>query len=493
MQSLKQDNSMSIFIVEDEKIVALDIAASLKSLGYNVIGMASSGSEAITKVREKVPDLILMDIRLKGEMDGISAAAKIRSEHDVPVIYLTAYADENTLSRAKHTEPYGYLLKPYEKRVLHSTIEMADYKRKMEGRIKDSERWLSTILNSIGDAVIATDTRGKIKFINPVAEQLTGWEQNSALGKELSSIFKLQNEFDRTEFNINLSQVNRIITKDAVFIDKKGSERFLQLTLSPISNGKSGVLGIVLIFQDITEQKRMDKEREDLFREVNNANERLKILSHRLIEVQESERRKLARELHDEVGQILTAVKINLQTAKKVSEKFAVPHMNESIELVDEVLNQVRNLSLDLRPSMLDDLGLVPTLRWYVDKQSGRSGIEASINTEVAGKRFSPEIEITCYRITQEALNNIIKHSGAGKLSIELWIEEKELHLRIADNGKGFNFYNAIRRSLNGESTGLLGMQERVELVGGKLRIDSVTGEGTNVHAVFPADYLKEE
>jgi PAS domain S-box-containing protein len=490
MEENVHNNSTKIFIVEDEKIVALDIAASLRSLGYDVSGMASSGQEAIDKIKKNVPDLILMDIRLKGNIDGITTAESIRSEYDIPIIYLTAYADENTLERAKRTEPYGYLLKPYEKRVLHSTIEMAHYKRRMEWRIKESERWLGTILNSIADAVIATDSDGKIKFINPVAELLTGWNEKSALGKNLTEILRLLNEFDRTELKLDIHSIDKIMSRQGILTDQTGNERIILFTVSPIKNEKSGIYGNVVIFQDITEQRETEKEREELFREVSTAKERLKVLSKRLIEVQESERRKLARELHDEVGQMLTAIKINLQTAIKVSEKSAAPHLNDSVELVDDVLVQVRNLSLDLRPSMLDDLGLVPALRWYVDKQSRRTGLEVGISAEVSGKRFAPEIEITCYRILQEAINNVIKHSGANKLNVELWNDDMELHLRIADNGKGFNVYSALRRALNGESTGILGMQERVELVGGKLRLNSIPGEGTDIHAIFPIEFL---
>jgi PAS domain S-box-containing protein len=482
-------NSTNIFIVEDEKIVALDIAASLKSLGYNVTGMASSGKEAIDKVTKNIPDLILMDIRLKGEMDGISTAEAIHTRYDIPIIYLTAYADENTLERAKRTEPYGYLLKPYEKRVLHSTIEMAYYKKKMEYKVRESERWLSTILNSIADAVIATDNQGRIKFINPVAELFTGWNQTSAMGKKLSDILKLLNEFDRTGIDLEIERIDKIITRQGILTDNDGNERIILFTVSPIKS-ESRLSGIVVIFQDVTEQRRTDRERENLFREVSSARERLKVLSKRLIDVQESERRKLARELHDEVGQILTAIKINLQTAKKVTEGNAAPHLDESIELVDEVLNQVRNLSLDLRPSMLDDLGLIPAMRWYVDKQARRSGLQAHISTDLTDQRFPPEIEITCYRILQEAVNNVLKHSAAEKLKIDIWNDEHELHLRIADDGKGFNVYTALRKALNGESTGILGMQERVELVGGKLRINSISGEGTDIHAIFPINYL---
>jgi PAS domain S-box-containing protein len=490
MEESIHNNTTNIFIVEDEKIVALDIAASLKSLGYNVTGMASSGMEAIDKIKKKIPDLILMDIRLKGDMDGITTAEAIHEDYDIPVIYLTAYADENTLERAKHTQPYGYLLKPYEKRVLHSTIEMAHYKRKMEGRIKESEKWLTTVLNNIGDAVIATNNQGKIKFMNPVAGLFTGWNEKAALGKELTEILRLSNEYDRSPIDIDINMIDKIISRQGILTDPEGNERTILLTISPIKDEKRNPAGVVIVFQDITEQRRAEKEREDLFREASTARERLKVLSKRLIEVQEQERRKLARELHDEMGQILTAIKINLQTAQKVSDKDASPHLGESVELVDDVLLRVRNLSLDLRPSMLDDLGLIPAVRWYVDKQSRRAGLDANISAEIAGRRFSPEIEITCYRILQEAMTNIIKHSGAHKLNVELWNQNKELHLRIADNGSGFNVYNAMRRALNGESSGILGMQERVELVGGKLRINSIQGEGTDIHAIFPVDYL---
>jgi PAS domain S-box-containing protein len=490
MEENIHNNSTNIFIVEDEKIVALDIAASLKSLGYNVTGMASSGNEAIDKIKKKIPDLILMDIRLKGDMDGITTAETIRSEHDIPIIYLTAYADENTLERAKHTEPYGYLLKPYEKRVLHSTIEMAHYKRKMEWRIKESERWLNALLIHIGDAVIATDNNGRIKFINPVAELLTGWSEKIALSKNLSEILKLTDEFNKTPLDININEIDKIVSMQGILTDQQENERTILLTISPIKDENKSITGIVVVFQDITEQRIAEKEREDLFREASTARERLKVLSKRLIEVQELERRKLARELHDEVGQILTAIKINLQTAKKVAELKTTPHLDESVELVDDVLTRVRNLSLDLRPSMLDDLGLVPALRWYVDKQSRRTGLQVNISAEVAGKRFSPEIEITCYRILQEAVNNVIKHAEANKLNVELWNTEGELHLRIVDNGAGFNVYSAMRRALNGESTGILGMQERVELVGGKLRLNSKKGAGTDIHAIFPVDFL---
>ena len=183
-----------ILVVEDEYIVAKDIQNTLTNLGYTVPAIAASGEEAIKKAGEMQPDLILMDIVLKGALDGVETANEIKTQLDIPVVYLTAYADDKTLQRAKITEPYGYLIKPFEERELHSTIEMALYKQSMEKRLKDSEQWLSTTLNSIGECVIATDNKGVITFINPVAEELIGCEYDNVLGKQLQDIFQIRDE-----------------------------------------------------------------------------------------------------------------------------------------------------------------------------------------------------------------------------------------------------------------------------------------------------------
>ena len=161
-----------ILIVEDDNIIGLEIRDRIEALGFDVTNVVPFGEDAINEILAVRPDLILMDIRLKGKMDGIQTAKKIRECYDIPVVYLTAYADYNTLERAKITEPFGYVLKPFEERELVSTMEMALYKHKMEMKLKESERWLSTTLKSIGDGVIATDTKGRIIFMNPVAEQI---------------------------------------------------------------------------------------------------------------------------------------------------------------------------------------------------------------------------------------------------------------------------------------------------------------------------------
>ena len=163
-----------IMIAEDENIVAMDIQEALTKAHYSVSAVAGSGREALRKAEETKPDLVLMDIHLKGDMDGVQAAARIHGRFGIPIIYLTAYSDDATLQRATAAQPYGYLLKPFEKESLRTTIEMALFKHKMERDLKENQRWLSTILRSTGDAIIATDARGLVTFMNPVAESLTG-------------------------------------------------------------------------------------------------------------------------------------------------------------------------------------------------------------------------------------------------------------------------------------------------------------------------------
>ena len=187
-------SDLRIMIVEDELIVADDIKNCLQSLGYSVVATVSSGEQSIKKAQELRPDLVLMDIILKKEMDGIEAAEIIIKNFNIPVIYLTAHSDEATINKAKKTEPYGYLLKPFNERDLLTNIEIALYKHKMETKLRMSEKWFSTTLKSIGDALIATDNVGNIKFMNSIAEKITGWTLEQSSGKSLNHVFNIINE-----------------------------------------------------------------------------------------------------------------------------------------------------------------------------------------------------------------------------------------------------------------------------------------------------------
>ena len=195
-----------ILIVEDDSDVVGYIEHLLKSLGYGVCAVVSSGEAAMQKAAEVHPDLALIDMMLAGDMDGIAAAEQMRTRFNIPVVYLTAYVDQRLLKRAQIAEPFGYVLKPFAERRLHLNIEIALYRHEMERKFKESEQWLSTILRSIGDAVIATNEKGCVQFINSVAEDLTGWRQEDAFGKDLEEVFNVISEETETSIKTHIME-----------------------------------------------------------------------------------------------------------------------------------------------------------------------------------------------------------------------------------------------------------------------------------------------
>lgn len=254
-----------IFIVEDESIVALDIKCCLGNLGYTVCGIAASGEEAIERIKILLPDLVLMDIGLEGKIDGIRVAEEVKASLDIPVIYLTANSDESTLHRAKITEPFGFILKPYEEKTVQTTIEMALYKYNSEKKIRENERWFSTTLKSIGDAVITTDLEGNVTFLNTVAEELTGYGIEEAKGKALEEVFNIINEYSRLKVEHPAGKVIREgvivgLANHTILISKNGTEIPIDDSASPIKDEKGNITGVVLVFRNISDRKLAERK-----------------------------------------------------------------------------------------------------------------------------------------------------------------------------------------------------------------------------------------
>ncbi len=257
-----------ILIVEDETIVALDVQDRLTELGYEVAGMTDRGNEALELANSSRPDLVLMDIHLKGKMDGIAAADAIRQHCHIPVIYLTAFSDENTLQRAKITEPFGYIIKPFEDREIQSAIEMALYKHQAEERLRASERRYATTLSSIGDGVIATDSLGQVTFMNPVAEKLTGWSLAEAHGRPLAEIFHIVNQTTRQAVVNPVAKVLREgkvvgLANHTILIGRDGSEIAIDDCASPILDDFNRITGTVLVFQNVSEQRILEQKQQE--------------------------------------------------------------------------------------------------------------------------------------------------------------------------------------------------------------------------------------
>jgi signal transduction histidine kinase len=221
-------------------------------------------------------------------------------------------------------------------------------------------------------------------------------------------------------------------------------------------------------------------ERQRLVESTREANERLQTLSHQLLNEKEGIRRRVAAELHEEIGQLLTAAKINVESAAALTSPTATAHIDQAVTCINEAMRRVRDMSLALRPSMLDDLGLAAALRWYVDQFAQRTGLRVHHVIQPV-PRLSAGAETSLFRIAQEALTNVARHAGAANVWISLGSTEQTVQLRIRDNGVGFDVAAARARAIRGASVGLLGMEERAALVGAAYTVTSVVGDGTDV------------
>jgi signal transduction histidine kinase len=221
------------------------------------------------------------------------------------------------------------------------------------------------------------------------------------------------------------------------------------------------------------------------------AQDALQMFSRQLIEAQEEERRRIARELHDQIGQILTVVKMNLHAVQQICQgSDAGPYVKDNIEAVDEALRLVRDLSVELRPPILDDLGLTTALHWYVDRYTKRTGltVDVVIDLQDENERFSREFETACFRIAQEALTNVVRHAKATHVVVRLARNRELLLLTVKDNGAGFDVNRLRKRAPRVSTLGLISMQERAHAAGGRVDIESSPAGGTEVRFSLPLD-----
>jgi hypothetical protein len=527
-----------ILIVEDESIVALNIKNRLEELGYAVVAMLNSGEAALQVVANNRPDLVLMDIKLKGTVDGIEAAALIRSRFQIPVVYLTAYSDEETVDRAKFTEPYGYILKPFEARDLCTTIEVSLHKHRMERQLREREQWLATTLKSIGDAVITTDSQGSITFMNPVAEALTCWKQEEVLGSNLAQVFQTINEKTRQVVeNPAVVALREGVTvgleNHTLLITKDGNEVPIDDSAAPIKNDVGNILGAVLVFHDVTEQQQikaiLERTNEELeirvaesTAQLRQANEQLraeiaqrKHLESELLLALEKERElnelksrivaTVSHEYRTPLTTILSSTEMLQQYSSRWTEERKEKHfqrIHASVKyltkLVNDVLfvNQAEAESLEFNPVPLDVEQVASGL---VEEFHLQAAGQRTINFECQGVSTNPVLdERLIESMLRNLLSNGIKYSPPGsQVLLELVFERDAVVFRVSDQGIGIpsadqtKLFNAFFRGSNvgttaGVGLGLLIVKECVDLHGGEILVESEVGVGTKFTVTLP-------
>ncbi|HEU0253760.1 MAG TPA: PAS domain S-box protein [Pyrinomonadaceae bacterium] len=349
-------------------------------------------------------------------------------------------------------------------------------RKQAEVALRESEERYRELFENARDAIYVHDLEGNYISINRAAERLSGFKRDEIIGHNFIEFVAPDHiRHVRENFCSKLAKKGET-TYEVDVIAKDG--RRVPVEVSSRAIYENGILvGVQGMARDITERKI--------------AQDTLQMFSRQLIEAQEDERRRIARELHDQIGQVLTAVKMSLHSVQQVCEASeARSYVKDNIEAVDEALRLVRDLSVDLRPPVLDDLGLATALRWYVDRYARRTGLHVQLKIDLPdqGERFSREFETACFRIAQEALTNVVRHAGASRIVLKLSRHRKVLVLSIKDNGVGFDLDRLRKRAARAATLGLVGMQERAHAAGGMVEIKSEIAKGTEVKFRLPLD-----
>lgn len=356
--------------------------------------------------------------------------------------------------------------------------------RRKEERID----FLAEILKTSPISVIATDVNARVTYCNQAAEKLYSYKAEELIGKD-PGMLNAEHNADEIQKGIkDAVRQGRIWRGELLNKKKNGDLFYMHASVYPVLDKDGNFIAFVSFQEDITERKRAEDERKRLLDQVRESQEQLQSLSRRLLEVQDAERCDLARELHDQIGQNLTALGINLnimhsQFLEQLDLKTTA-RLEDSMKLVEETIESIRNMLVELRPPVLDDYGLLVALHWYSERFSERARISIILQGEESISRLPPAVEMALFRIFQEALTNVAKHARASQVNVTLKEVNRMVQLTISDDGVGFD--STDRRLKEKPGWGLITIGERAKALGGYLCVESVPGKGTQVIVKVP-------
>ena len=441
---------------------------------------------------KEMPDVVLCDYNLPRFSS--ERALKILTERglDVPFIVISHHIGEDAAVAAMQNGASDYLLKSRMGRLstaIAASIERRvsrQQKARSEQALRMSEAMTRGILNSLTTRIAVLDGKGVIVATNKAWDnfgdsRVTLDKEPAIVGHSYFALLRSAAARGDEFAEHNLELVQSVINREAGFVSMEyelavpGGTRWYVARAMPLENS---IDGAVVSHEDVTDRMLAHRALAD-------ANKRLHAMSKRVLSIQEEERRSISRELHDDIGQSLTALKIGLhRLVQRISDHDRVL-LTECLDTADNTLDKLRDLSHELRPPQLDQLGLEGALEWLVGRQRSTTGLDFKCEFAGLNARLPAEIESVCYRITQEALSNATRHASAKQIRIRVELSDRLLTLAIRDDGVGFDMNTAQKKALKTGSLGLISMEERAQLAGGRLKMRTVPGGGTTVQATF--------
>jgi two-component system, cell cycle sensor histidine kinase and response regulator CckA len=482
----------SILVVEDEGLIAIDLKRKLEQAGYFVPMIADSAEDAISGVERHHPNLVMMDIRLRGERDGIQTADQIRRQFQIPVMYVTAHADRETLERAKITEPFGYIVKPFHSVDFRAQIEMAIWKHQMEEKLRVSEAWLSAICRNVADALISSDRNGRIAFMNEPASKLTGWDWREARGKPLLEVFQVFEEATGLPVVHPLEAIydgREVATNARTFRlrSRNGDDSALVEARLSSNYDEKSLLGIIVVFREVTERRNEEAQ----YRQLQKINAVTQMATGLGKDLDDSQRH-----MAEAMTKLVAGIQLSddsscllAETQKRVSHQQAL------------VAQLVILGGTDTRNAVIVDLN--EAISEFAPKLRRSLGIGRSLNLrlqqEIPAIRVDPEeLRETLLRLIVNARNAT---PDGGRAEISTAVSEtadgrKNIRLTIRDSGKGiranakeriFDPYFESRPGIGSPGFSLALAYHFATLSGGTMEAESGSGDGTAYVMTFPA------
>ena len=487
--------SYRLLLVEDSADDAELLLYSLRGSSFGVTSIrVETEAEYDAALTLEPPDLILCDYNLPRFSTDRALQILKQRQLDIPFIVVSHHIGEEAAVAAMQNGASDYLLKNRLGR-LPKAIEAAIERRisrqheaLAEKALRTSEAMKRGILNSLNTRIAVVDGQGVIVATNKAWEDFSDvrdhlYKTPATVGNNYCNLLRDAADRGDERAERGLKALQSVINRETGFTSMEyelsapgaAQTRWFVARAMPLEASTDGA---VISHEDVTDRMLAHHALAD-------ANQRLHAMSTRVLSIQEEERRGISRELHDDIGQSLTALKIGLHRVIQRPTDDQKGLLAECLGIADATLDKLRNLSLELRPPQLDQLGLADALEWLVNHQRNATGLDVECQFTGLTGRLPAELESVCYRIAQEALNNATRHAKAGQIRIRIEVRDRLLKLVIRDDGVGFDMDTARNKALKTGSLGLISMEERAQLAGGQLKIRSVSGAGTTVQVTF--------